>query len=513
MGFKSGVVAGAASIAVAVLVKIILVDAPFAPEIIAQAIISITPAALSYRIIEVLGSAAKYLAVLLGTALLLCFYGFLGIILTYVQEFKRSGVVGVLVSTTLAYSTTLTLVLLAASLSGDLLRIEFSSLIIYHIPLSVIFGIIVGAPYLMAVAPHSLRSNVKRRRLIKRLILGTPFVAAVISALVYLTLSKSAEERLSEPPVNPLKPLADYEVTPTPLFFSVSKDFVSPTVDVERWVLKVNGLVGDPLQLRFDDIKAMPQVEEYATLECVSNPVGGDLISTALWRGVTVRSILEKAEVKNDAKYVVFRCSDGYSVGIPLHVALDGVTILAYEMNNQPLAADHGYPLRLITSKYYGMMNPKWITEIEVVDRVYMGFWQKLGWANEAEYQTHSTILVPGYSPLRKRFGLDPKPQETRLGDIVRIFGIAFAGDRGISKVEVSLDDGSTWLPADFKKPLSKYTWVIWWFDWEVNTLGSYLIKVRATDGNGNLQSDDLSEPFPKGASGYHTIVVHVETT
>jgi DMSO/TMAO reductase YedYZ molybdopterin-dependent catalytic subunit len=513
MGFKSGLVAGAASIAVAALLKIILVDAPFAPEIIAQAIISITPAALSYRIIEVLGSAAKYLALLLGIALLLCFYGFLGIILTYVQEFKKIRVVGVLVSTTLAYSTTLTLVLLAANLSGDLLRIQLSSLIIYHIPLSVIFGIIVGASSLMAFAPHSQQANVERRRLIKRLILSTPLVAAALSTLLYLTLSKSAEDKLSEPYVKTLKPLTDYEVTPTPLFFSISKDFVSPTVDVERWVLKVNGLVTDPLQLRLDDIKAMPQVEEYATLECVSNPVGGDLISTALWRGVTLRSILEKAEVKNDAKYVVFRCSDGYSVGIPLHVALDEGTILAYEMNNEPLTADHGYPLRLIAPKYYGMMNPKWITEIEVVDSVYLGFWQKLGWANEAEYQTHSTILVPGYSPLRKRFGLDPKPQETRLGDKVQIFGIAFAGDRGISKVEVSLDGGSTWLTANLKKPLSKYTWVIWWLDWEVNTLGSYLIKVRATDGYGYLQSDDLSEPFPKGASGYHTIVVHVEAT
>jgi len=511
MEFKYGVVAGATLIGVTALLKILL-DTPFAPEIIAQAIVSVTPAALSYRIIAILGSAAKYLALLLGTALLLCFYGFLGLILTHIREFKRSGVVGVLVSTAITYSTTVTLLLLASDLSGDLLRIELGSLIIYYIPLSLIFVMLVRLHYSMVVPPHSQQARIERRRSLKRLILSTPIVAAIIAALVYLA-SKSDEERLTEPPINSIKHLADYEVTPTPLFFSVSKDLVSPRVDVGKWVLKVNGLVSNPLQLRLDDIEAMPQVEEYATLECVSNPIGGDLISTALWRGVALRSILAKAEVKGDAKYVVFRCLDGYSVGIPLQVALDEGTILAHKMNNNPLTADNGYPLRLITPKYYGMMNPKWIEEIEVVDSVYLGFWQKLGWANEAEYQTHSTILVPGYSPLRRRFGLPLKPQEIRLGDKVQISGISFSGERGISKVEVSLDGGLTWLPANLKKPLSKYTWVIWWLDWEVNALGSYMLKVRATDGYGNLQSDDLSEPFPKGATGYHTIVFHVEST
>lgn len=175
---------------------------------------------------------------------------------------------------------------------------------------------------------------------------------------------------------------------------------------------------------------------------------------------MALRSILEKAGIKGGARYVVFRCYDGYSVGIPLQVASDRGTILAYEMNNEPLTPDHGYPLRLITPKYYGMMNPKWIVEIEVVDSVYLGYWQKRGWANEAEYQTHSTILVPGYSPLRQRFNLELKPQLLKLGERVQISGIAFAGERGISKVELSFDNGLTWIPANIKKPLSKFTWL-----------------------------------------------------
>jgi len=512
MSFKYGLVAGAASVIVDVLLKITL-NTTFKPEIIAQAIISITPAPVSYTVIAYLGSASKYLALLLGVVLLLCFYGLLGAALSRINIPQQRRLIRIVTSIILAYCTTLglTFFLYYSIVEVGVLQ-EPYSYILHYIPSGIVFGLLFGASSLDQHRMRMAPADTDRRLLLKRLIFGIPVVAAILSSFIYLTSFKS-NEKVPKSQIGEIKSLTDYELTPTQLFFTVSVNVVSPVIDVEKWMLKVGGLVNKPLQLRLEDIKAMRQVEEYVTLECVSNPIGGDLISTAHWRGVTLRSILEKAEIKGEAKYVVFRCFDGYSVGIPLQVALDERTILAYDMNNQPLTPDHGYPLRLVTPKYYGMMNPKWITEIEVVDDIYLGFWQRLGWANEAEYHTHSTIVVPGSSPLRRRFGLPPRSQEIKLGDKVQISGVAFAGDRGISKVEVSLDGGSTWLPANIKKPLSKFTWVIWWLDWEASALGAYMIKVRATDGYGNLQAEDLSEPFPKGATGYHTIVFHVETT
>jgi DMSO/TMAO reductase YedYZ molybdopterin-dependent catalytic subunit len=120
------------------------------------------------------------------------------------------------------------------------------------------------------------------------------------------------------------------------------------------------------------------------------------LISTAIWKGVRLKDLLEKAHVKPDAKYSVFRCADGYDVGIPLERGLFEGTILAYDMNETPLTSEHGYPLRAIVPGIYGMMNAKWMTEIELVDRVYEGYWQRKGWSNVAKYNTHSFIVIPG---------------------------------------------------------------------------------------------------------------------
>lgn len=360
-----------------------------------------------------------------------------------------------------------------------------------------------------SVAEDRGEHSVQRRRFIKRLIVGIPILAAASSLLAYLLASKPREE--SKSTTESLEQLISYEVTPTNLFYAVSLDVVSPNLDASRWRLKVHGLVEEPMQFTLGDIKSMRSVGEYATLECVSNPVGGDLISNAYWRGVQLKTLLELVKVKPNARYIVFRCFEGYSVGIPIEAALDEGTILAYEMNYEPLTLEHGYPLRLIVPKYYGMMNPKWIVEIEVVDYTYLGFWQKLGWANEAEYQTHSTILVPGYSPLRRRFNLSQTPQQAKLGERLQICGVAFAGERGISKVEVSLDDGVTWMRAKIRKPLSKYSWVLWWLDWVPEKVGVYRLMVRAVDGNGVQQIGDLTEPYPEGATGYHTIVFRVE--
>ena len=261
----------------------------------------------------------------------------------------------------------------------------------------------------------------------------------------------------------------------------------------------------------------MSSIEEFATLECVSNKLDGDLISTAVWKGVRLKDILGKAQIMPQAKYIVFRCYDGYDVGIPIERGLSEGTILAYDMNGASLTAEHGYPLRAIVPGLYGMMNPKWITEIELVEAIYEGYWQRKGWANNAKYNTHSFIAIPGNADVGKRLinvapassaTTNPSPSSTSSSEMVPIAGMAFAGDRGIARVEVSTDGGTTWKDARLKDALSPYTWVLWTVNAPRTGNNHYKIIARATDKTGKVQTSEIADPFPNGATGYPVINV-----
>lgn len=303
-----------------------------------------------------------------------------------------------------------------------------------------------------------------------------------------------------------LAPLLASEVTPTYLFYRIDINPIVPQVDSESWNLAVKGLVEKPFTINYEQIRSMPSVEEYVTLACISNKIGGDLISTALWKGVRLSQLLNKAAIKPNVKYVVFRCADGYDVGIPIERSLMEGTILAYDMNSAPLTSKHGFPVRAIVPGLYGMMNPKWLTEIELVDSVYEGYWQRLGWSNSAEGNTGSFILIPGQAPARQRFRRLDETEDTSYGGKVPIAGVAFAGSRGIAKVEVSTDGGSTWKTAQIKDPLSQYTWVLWTAGYVPSNKENYKLVVRATDKTGKIQTTEIRPPFPNGATGYHTI-------
>jgi DMSO/TMAO reductase YedYZ molybdopterin-dependent catalytic subunit len=282
------------------------------------------------------------------------------------------------------------------------------------------------------------------------------------------------------------------EITSTPDFYDVSKNTSDPDVDVRRWQLQVTGLVQNQLAFSYDGIRGLPYIDQYATLECISNEVGGDLIGNALWRGVPLKNLLELAVLKTGVVDVVLRASDGYSDSIPLERAIAEGTILAYEMNGAPLNQTHGFPLRLIVPGIYGMKNVKWITAIEAVDFDFKGYWQRRGWDDRAEYKTMSRIDIP----------------DGRVRGSATIAGIAFAGDRGISRVEVSTDGGRSWEKAEIKPGLSGYTWVLWRRDWTPAGRGSNVVLVRATDGRGAMQTSAHSPPIPDGASGYHARTV-----
>lgn len=293
------------------------------------------------------------------------------------------------------------------------------------------------------------------------------------------------------------------EVTPNNEFYVISKNppGFDPVVNAAKWKMEINGLVGRPVSFTYDEIKAMPAVAQRQTLECISNDVGGDLISNATWRGVRLRDLLARAGgVKPTAFKIAFRCADGYSESLPLVDALQQDTLLVWEMNGQPLPPAHGFPVRLLVPGLFGMKNPKWITRIEAVDYDFQGYWERSGWSDEAVVKTMSKFTTPR--------GRQMAPS---VGEEVGLGGVAYAGDRTIKSVEVSTDEGKSWTAAEVKPPLGKYTWVLWAALWKPTAAGEYTLKVRARDGAGVLQIARATDTLPDGASGYHTIRLRVK--
>ena len=302
--------------------------------------------------------------------------------------------------------------------------------------------------------------------------------------------------------LNPqLSALVNSEVTSNDSFYRVAIDIFDPGVDAATWSLSLGGLVANPKTYTIDDLKSLPKVEEYDTFICVSNLINGGLISNARWGGVRISDLFaDGGGALQAAKYVVFQSVDGYSVGVPLARALDPSSMLAYEMNGVTLPQRHGYPLRAVIPGLYGMMSAKWVRQVELSDSVYLGFWQTRGWSNDATVQTVAFIRVPSDGATVSL---------SQNGGSVVLGGVAFAGDRGISKVEVSVDGGSTWQAATLKPPASDLTWVLWAFEWNPKP-GNYVIYARATDGRGALQTSAQADTFPSGATGYVMSTVNV---
>jgi DMSO/TMAO reductase YedYZ molybdopterin-dependent catalytic subunit len=286
-------------------------------------------------------------------------------------------------------------------------------------------------------------------------------------------------------------------VMPNDRFYRIDTALVVPRVDVGGWSVKVTGMVDGEISLTYAQLTALPIFEQYVTIACVSNEVGGDLVGNALWRGVHLREVLAMAGVQDGATQIVGRSVDGFTVGFPTEWAMDPSRdpMIAVGMNGEPLPVAHGFPARLIVPGLYGYVSAtKWLAEIQLTTlEAFDAYWVPLGWAKKAPILTQSRIDVP-------RDGA-----AVAVGPVV-IAGVAWAPDRGIAAVEVRVDDGA-WLPATLSAPISKTTWVQWRLGWEA-AAGDHTIEVRATDGRGEVQTDRLSPPPPDGARGHHRIRV-----
>ena len=290
-------------------------------------------------------------------------------------------------------------------------------------------------------------------------------------------------------------------ITPNELFYCVTKNVVDPRVNIDLWHLEVNGLVQNRATWRFQDLVGFPAHEQQTTLMCISNGLDAGLISNAIWKGIPLPDLLGLAAPLSNAARVRFHGVDNYTDTIPLEKALEPSTMLAYEMNGVSLPDRHGYPLRVIVPGYFGEKNVKWLTRIEVTDADAKGFYEAQGWGPDFTTPTRSRIDVPE-AWLSVSLGKLTAPIEVK--------GIAFGGDRGISRVELSFDGGKTWSEAEIYYTGNRLAWSLWKTPWMPAAPGDYMLVVRATDGEGGMQTWESDRSPFSGVAGLHYITVQV---
>jgi DMSO/TMAO reductase YedYZ molybdopterin-dependent catalytic subunit len=504
VGFASGVVA-AGIMLLAIVILRLLSGVVSLPEIIAEGLLVMMPGALFSTVLDALQHAAKplfYLAVAIG---MLVVGGLLGRWYSTDPGWKQAAriVLGVWLVFGLGVYT-----VLGAGIFGNYLQ---AGPIWHAISLLIVFGVF-GIALFETYAVLEQRAlpslpDTSRRALLRNAVValvatagaGTLWrlVSGIDAVPAAAPLASSRPALALEPNAAPfdLKGIST-EVTPTSTFYTVSKNFIDPAVAVGGWRLKIDGLVEQPMELTYDQLSSLPVSEGYYTLMCISNEIGGDLWGNAHWRGVKLKYLLEQAGVRSDGVKAVFSAADGYKDSVTLARALHPETLLAWEMNGQPLKNEHGFPARLLIPGIYGMKNVKWLSGISIVNNDFKGFWQNQGWDDAAPYQTEARIDVP-------------RGRESVSGGQLSVGGVAFAGDRGIQSVEVSTDAGQTWLPAQVKQGLSANTWQLWRADVPVDRSVKE-IRVRATDGLDHPQTRESNPPFPSGATGYHNVTIAV---
>jgi len=297
-------------------------------------------------------------------------------------------------------------------------------------------------------------------------------------------------------------------VSPNDNFYRIDSALSIPRIDVDTWSMKITGMVDQELEFTFDDLLAMDPVEEFVTLSCVSNRVGGDLVGNARWLGVPIKKLLDMAGVQAGATQIVGRSVDGWTGGFPTEYLddPDRVALVAVAMNGEPLPTQHGFPVRLVVAGLYGYVSAtKWLKEIELTTMEdFNGYWITRGWSKLGPIKTQSRIDVPN-------------PNARLVAGDQPIAGVAWAPDRGVTKVEVLITDivdgeevpNENWIEAQLTNDITDNSWRQWMVPWSAPA-GDHVIRVRATDGEGITQTPVRTDVAPSGATGWHTIAVRV---
>jgi DMSO/TMAO reductase YedYZ molybdopterin-dependent catalytic subunit len=320
------------------------------------------------------------------------------------------------------------------------------------------------------------------------------------------TATESASHPVPSPTSAP-RPTALATVAPAPdkIIITSATDLYEQSfsaiaeVKPADWQLTLDGLVYKPRTFTLEDIRALPAVEIMRTLECIGNPVGGPLIGNAVWKGTYLKPLLDAAGILPTARRIKFEAADGYDTAVELKFIDDDRSFLAYEMNGEPLTPEHGFPLRVFFPGSYGQKMPKWVIRMELVDYDHEGYWEREGWSDVAQVKTHSIIE-------------QPFTNAKLANDAITVWGIAYAGKRAITKVELRVGDND-WYEAELLSGPSSEVWTQWQFDWQPAVIGTHKISIRATDETGFMQSkSDISvlNSFPAGTEAIHSVYLSI---
>ena len=502
---RTGMLVGALAMFFALDVAFLLSMAgmPFVADSLGQAIIDVLPGFISIPLIELLHQWAKILLIVGVIALFLIDGAATGFIAALGR--RTRAVVGLgLLPWVAAYG-------LARVFAAE--RIEPTTSLIDAAAGGAVFLASLAFILPSALARDEVASPPSRRRALLVAAAGSAIVAIVALPLSRFAgfgasalgntptaarrLKTRAEIPAPDPAVDSLPGMTP-RITANEDHYVVDTTLVKPRVDVAEWRLDIKGEVESPFSLTYEQLLDLDAVEQVHTLECISNYVGGDLVSTAVWTGVPLRDLLDRARVKPTAYDVVFTSVDGYTDSIPIAKGMEDRTLVAYLMNGKTVPQEHGYPARMLVPNIYGMKNVKWIRTIEVTNYDFLGYWQQQGWSDSAAINTNTRIDLPG------------RNVRWTGGEIV-IGGIAFAGSRGIAKVEISPDAGKTWNLAALETPPGALSWRRWTYRWSPPGTGTFKLAVRSTDGAGNTETPVNRDPYPDGATGYDSVDVNVQ--
>lgn len=479
-----------------------LVGLPFSPFALGQAIIDVLPGFISIPLIETLQFWAKGLLII---GVLVLFFGggmLAGALATASRHRDRTVLAAVAAPWLLAFA-------LGQVFAGQ--RIDAGTSLIDSA-----IGLAANALVLAFLAPSALDRDAAPAPGRRGVLIGGAAAAALFAlgglplsrtlasigtkigdvALAARHLVERAEIPAADPAIDAIVGITP-RITPNEDHYTVDTTLVKPRVDIATWKLDIVGNVERPYSLSYDELLELDAIEQVRTLECISNPVGGELISTAVWTGVRMKDLLARAIPKAGSYDVVLTSVDGYSDSFPLAKALEPDTFVAYLMNGKTLPQEHGYPVRTLVPNIYGMKNVKWLQQIRVETFDFKGYWQQQGWNDVATVNTNTRIDVPGRTV---RWS----------GGEVTIAGIAFAGSRGIRAVEVSFDEGKTWQATTLEPAAGPLTWARWALRWTPAGPGPRTVWARSTDGRGEVQTPVRREPFPDGSTGYHALTLNV---